>query len=80
MPEETKKVGKDGNITVVKPNEMEIFMWWELWKEVHNKKVEFNKYQRTAYPLVMGQCSPAIRAQLEGTKGFAEVKENQNIV
>ena len=27
MPEETKKVGKDGNITVVKPNEMEIFMW-----------------------------------------------------
>ena len=39
MPEETKKVDKDGNVTVVKPNEMEIFMWQELWKEVHDRKV-----------------------------------------
>ena len=55
-------------------------MWQELWKEVHDRKVEFNKYQRTTYPLVMGQCSPALRAQLEGTKGFAKVKANQDIV
>ena len=80
MPEETEKVSKDSNITVVKPNEMEIFMWRELWKEVHDERVEFNKHQRTTYPLVMGQCSPALIAQLEGTKGFVKVKANQDIV
>ena len=31
---------------------------------------QYTKYQKTAYPLVIGQCLPALRAQLKGTKNM----------
>ena len=41
---------------------------------------EFFKYQKIAYPVVVGQCSPALRAQLEGTRGYKIVNSNQDMV
>ena len=36
---------------------------------------EYKKYQKTAFPMVMGQCSPALWAQLEGAKGYKKVND-----
>ena len=44
------------------------------------KEKEFNKYQTMAYSLVLGQCSPALWAQLEGTKGYEKIDLNQDVV
>ena len=32
------------------------------------------------YPLIIGQCSPALRAQLEGTKGYEKINKDQDLI
>ena len=54
---------------------MEVF-----WKEIKDLEKEFIKYEKTAYPVVVGQSSPALRAQLEGTRGFEVVNCDQDVV
>ena len=59
---------------------MEVFLWKENWKETKDLEKEFIKYLKTAYPVVVGQCSPALRAQLEETRGYEIVNSNQDMV
>ena len=63
MLEEVEKINKDERKIVTKPNKMKVLVWHERWKEIHDRETEFNKYQKTAYLLVIGQCSSALRAQ-----------------
>ena len=68
------------HMEVKKLNNMEVFLWKENWKESKDFEKEFINYQKTAYPVVVRPCSPALRAQLEGTKGYEIVNSNQDVV
>ena len=39
-----------------------------------------NLKQRKVFPIVVGQCSPSLRSQLEGTPNFLEIYKKNNIV
>ena len=73
-------IDKEGNEVKGKLNKMDVFMWKENWKIAKDLNKKFTKFQKTAYPLVIRQCSPALRAQLEGMKGYESINTNQNIV
>ena len=48
-------------------------------REATNKLKKICKiYQKTVYPLVIGQCSPALRAQLDGMKGYDMVNSKHD--
>ena len=79
MPVGKKSIDKEWNEFKERPNDMEVFMEGD-WKIANNLEKEFVKYQKTAYPLVIGQFSPALRAQLEGRKGYETVNSNQEVV
>ena len=55
-------------------------MWKKQWEKISSHENDYLKYQKTVYPLVLGQCSPALRAQLEGTKGFEKINADQDVV
>ena len=55
-------------------------MWKKHWDRVNTQETEYNKYQRTVYPLIMGQCSPALWAQLDELKGFENIKTDKDVV
>ena len=59
---------------------MEAFMWRKWWEATNELEKEYNEYQKTAYPLVLGQCSQALRAQLDGMKGYVSVNTNQDVL
>ena len=37
------------------------------------------KNYKTVYPLILGQCMPALRAQLEGNKGYEKINKEQDL-
>ena len=74
------EIEKEGNKVKSKPNELDVFMWRGLWKGMKEKEKEFNKYETMAYPLVLGQCSPALWAHLKGTKGYENIELDQDMV
>ena len=71
---------KDGNKIEGKPNEMEVFLWKITWETTNELRKAYLKYQEMVNPLVIGQCSPALRAQLEGTKGFDAINTKQDVI
>ena len=70
MPQGMIEMDKEGNKVITKPNHMEVPMWCRRWEATNKIENEYKKYQKTAYPLVLGQCSLALQAQLEGTKSM----------
>ena len=50
-------------------------MWRKKWEKANDREHKYEKYQETAFPLVMGQCFPALQAQLEGSKGFDKIND-----
>ena len=80
MPEERLELDKDGNQVYQRPNEMMVFMWKKQWRRVDTHEAEYLKYQRTAYPIIMGQCSLALKVQLEGSKGYEKTNIDQDVV
>ena len=49
-------------------------------EKANGRKYANNNYQKTAYPLVMGKLSPALWAQLEGSKGYEKINDAQVMV
>ena len=49
-------------------------------EKISSRETDYLKYQKTAYPLVLGQCSPALQAQLEETKGFEKINTDEDVV
>ena len=77
MSEEKVVIDKEVNQIVEKPNDLKVFMWKRQWDGVNTSETEYKKYQRAGYPVILRQCSPALWAQLEGSKGFEKIKANQ---
>ena len=73
MPEDRFELNKGGNQVYQRPNEMKVFMWKKQWEQVNTREAKYLKYQMTAYPIIMGQCSPALKVQLEGSKGYEKI-------
>ena len=46
------------------------------WKKASETEQEYEKYQKTAYTLIMWHCSMALHAQLKETKGFKKMNSN----
>ena len=78
-PEERFVLDKDGNKVYQPPDEIKVFMWKKQWEKISSHETDYLKYQKTAYPLVLEQCSPALLAQLEGSKGFKKVNTDQDV-
>ena len=64
------KTDASENEVEIKQDEAEILMWWEKWEKANDIKDDFEKYQKTIYPLIKRQHSPAQHVQLEGAKGY----------
>ena len=43
--------------------------------QVNDQVAEYKKIYRTVYLLILGQCSPVLWAQLEGSKGYEKIKK-----
>ena len=59
---------------------MDIYMWKKDYKLIHNKKAEFIKKEKHIFPIILNQCSPSLRSQLEGAKIFEEACEKNDIM
>ena len=63
-----------------KIDEMDIYIWKNDYGLVHNRKAEFIEKEKRLFPIILDQCLPSLRSQLEGTKTFEETKEKNDIV
>ena len=79
VPQGAVEEYKDRNKIYNKPNEMEVFALKRQWADINMLQNDYKNYQKMAYPLILGQCLPALRAQLEGTKEL-EVNAKQDVV
>ena len=59
---------------------MDIYMWKKDYELIHNKEVEFIKKEKGVFPIILNQCSPSLRSQLEGRKTFEEAQKKNYIV
>ena len=66
----------DGITMQEKIDEMGIYIWKKEYELVHNKKADFTKKEKQVLPIILDQCSPSLRPQLEGAKTFEEAQKN----
>ena len=57
----------DGTTTQEKVDKMDIYMLKKDYELIHNKKAEFIKKVKHVFPIILDQCSPSLRFQLEDT-------------
>ena len=55
-------------------------MWTKDYKLVHSRRAEFTKKEKWVFPMILDQCLPSLRSQLEGTKMFEEARKKNDIV
>ena len=68
MPQGNVEADNEQTKTYNRPNEMETFTWKRQLVGMNTLQNYYKKYQKTAYFLILGQCSPALWAQLEEKK------------
>ena len=73
-------LNSNGTITQEKVDEMDIYVWKKDYKLIHSKKAEFIEKEKCILPIILDQCSPSLRSQLEGMKTFEEAYEKNDIV
>ena len=73
-------VNPDGTITTEKVDEMDIYIWKKGYELSHSKKAELIEKEKRVFPIILEQCSPSLRSQLEGMKTFEEAREKNDIV
>ena len=49
------------------------------YKLICNKKAEFIKKEKRFFPIILDQCSPSLRSQLEGARTFEETCKKNDI-
>ena len=47
---------------------------------IHNRKADFIEKEKRAFPIILDQCSPSLKSQLEGTKNFQETCEKNDVI
>ena len=56
---------------------MDIYVWKKDYKLIHSKKAEFVEKEKRVFPIILDQCSPSLRSQLEDMKTFEEACEKK---
>ena len=64
----TEKIMTDNNGKILKtgPDEMDILIWKKDFEKQHIRLAEFKRKEKRVFPIVLGQCFPSLRLQLEG--------------
>ena len=70
----------DGTTRQEKIDELDIYVWKKDYELVHNRKAEFIEKEKRVFLIILDQCLPSLRSQLEGAKTFEETKEKNDIV
>ena len=65
----------DGTSIQEKIDKMDIYVWKKDYELVHNKKAKFKKKEKQVFQIILDQCLPSLRCQLEGAKTFKEACE-----
>ena len=68
-------LNSDGTIIQEKVDEIDIYIWKNDYKLIHSKKAEFIEKEKHVFPIILDQCSPSLRSQLERMKTFEEARE-----
>ena len=63
----------DGKTTQKNVDDMDVYVWKKDFEKAHNKESEFKAKEERATLIVLGQCSPSLRSQLEDTQNFVEI-------
>ena len=53
-----------------KVNEIDVCVRKKDFKKVSNKEAEFEDKEKRVFQIILGQCSPTLRLQLEGASDF----------
>ena len=80
LPMKKKIVKEDGTTIEEEFNEVEVFMWKKEYEAEYKRRREFEEKEKRVFPIILGQCSPSLRSQLEGGKGFEEICKNYDVV
>ena len=62
----------DGLMTQEKIDEMDIYLWKKDYELVLSQKAKFTEKEKRVFPIILDQCSPSWRSQLEEVKMFQE--------
>ena len=58
----------DDTMMQEKIEEMDIYVWKKDYDLVHRQKAEFIEKEKRVFPIILDQCLPSLRSQLEGAK------------
>ena len=73
-------VNSDGTTTWEEIDEMDIYVWKKDYELIHSQKADFTEKEKQVFPIILDQCSPSLKLQLEGAKHFQETCEKNNIM
>ena len=63
-------VNPDGTTTQEKVDEMDIYIWKKDYELIHSQKADFTEKEKRLFPIILDQCSPSLKSQLEDAKFF----------
>ena len=70
----------DGMMTQEKIDKMDIYVWKMDYELIQSQKADFTEKEKRVFLIILDQCSPSLRLQLEGTKTFEEMCKKNKIV
>ena len=70
----------DGTIAQEKIVEMDIYVWKKDYELVHDHKAEFEEKGKRVFSIILDQCSPSLRSELEGAKSFEDACEKKTLL
>ena len=60
----------DGTVKQEKIDEMDVYVWKKDYELTHNQKAEFIEKEKRVFQIILDQCSPLLRSQMQGAKNF----------
>ena len=60
--------------------EIDMYIWKKDYELVHKQRAEFKEKEKSLFPIILRQCSPSFRLQLEGAKSFENTCEKNDLI
>ena len=71
---------EDGTSTQEKIDKMDMYIWKKDYELLHKRKTDFIENEKRVFPIILNQCSPSLKSQLEGAKIFEETCEKNDVM
>jgi hypothetical protein len=78
-PDKSKCVDSVGNYDAAE-YDMAKFTWKEDWKLINTREQKYTENKANAWVLVYNQCSSKMKVKLDGTSGYEQLKNNNDVI